>query len=540
MLERRWRALTAAVLRRAGARRHPPESGGPLCVFCVAAILAPLADVAAEQPAAAPRPNVLLVVFDDLNDWTEVLSSPGLATPNLKRLADDGVVFTRAYAASPICNPSRVALMTGVAPSVSGIYHNKQVMPAAKTWIAEAATLPRHFRDHGYIAAGYGKLFHHTQQAHYEGEWTPGRVVSWQAALEARLPEAAQSRTELPVFPRHFGVLPDSWDRGDRSKMQQDTLNTERAVAFLAEEHGRPFFLALGIYRPHSRYYAAERYWERVPRDTIQLAPGIAPDDLDDVPPFGKMVALSDRFNTVPPYRDEAPGDFVSTDAYPDHLVEGMGDGGMAQPYLRSTDTYRDAVRAYLAASVYADDLLGRVLDALDGSDYADNTIVVVLSDHGYHLGEKQHWHKFALWERATRVPLIVRSPALPGRGARVHTPVSLLDVYPTLLSLAGLPPPRHSLSGTDLLPLLRNEPGKRRRAVVTTYYPGFHAVRDERYRYIRYPDGSDELYDLRDDPWEWHNLAAAPDKHGVVSRLAAQIPAEDAPYAVPAREPVD
>ncbi len=475
--------------------------------------------------------NVLFVFFDDMNDWTEVLSDPGIATPHLNRLAEQSAVFEYAYCAAPICNPSRVAAMTGVRPTNSGIYHNRQIPVIADHWIANVRTLPLHFQDQGYIAGGFGKIYHHLHQEYYEDQWTPGRVVSWNAEAEAILPEVAEKKYELPVFPRHFGYLPDDWDRDDPGKMQQDTANTRRTIEFLSEDHAKPFFLALGIYRPHSRFYSAKRYWNRFPAETIQLAAGIMEGDLEDVPAYGRMLALSQRFNMVPAYQGETHSDFSDLENLPDSIVPGVGDGGMAQPYLVENNLYVEAVRAYLAATAYADDMLGQVLNALEVSEYADNTIVVIASDHGYHLGEKQHWHKFALWERATRIPFIIRIPGQTDEGIRVASPVSLLDLYPTLLTLCGLEKPGHPLDGYDLSPLIRGLASNRGAPVVTTYYPGYHAVRDEQFRYIRYPDGSGELYDMIADPWEWSNLAAHEDYEGIIKALSFYIPQHEEPY---------
>ncbi len=478
------------------------------------------------------RPNVLFVFFDDMNDWTEVLSESGLPTPNLDRLAQRSAVFTQAYCAAPICNPSRVSLMTGVHPSRSGIYHNAQVYTQANHWIANVRNLPQHFRDNGYLAAGYGKLFHHKQQEHFEHCWSEGYVNSFSWEEEDRLPEVAENKIEIEGWPDHYGYLPDDWDRDDPEKMSQDTKNAVKTIQLLEDKHDQPFFVALGIYKPHTRYYAAKRYWDRVPEALLEGPPGYKAKDLEDVPPYGRMLALSNLFNREPPYGDETPyGDYGDLDEVDGTLLK--ADRYNTQNYLVASGHYRSAVRAYLAAYLYADDLLGRVLDALERSAYADNTIVVVSSDHGYQLGEKESWHKFDLWERSVRVPLLISLPGVTDGGSRFSTPVSLLDLYPTLVSLCGLSPPGHTLDGFDLAPILNGLADERGKPVVTTYYRNYHSVRNSRFRLIYYPDGTGELYDMKKDPWEWLNLFENPRYGGVRQSLVRSLPEVNEPYSV-------
>ena len=477
------------------------------------------------------KPNVLFVIFDDMNDWTEVLSEPGLPTPNLERLANKSAVFTQAYCAAPICNPSRVSLMTGVHPSQSGIYHNAQIYTQADHWIAKVRNLPLHFQDNGYLAAGYGKLFHHRQAGLFRHMWSKGHVVPYSQEKEDRLMQVAEKKFDIDLWPHNYGWLPDDWDRDDPNKMSQDTENTLRVIELLKKKHDKPFFAALGIYKPHTRYYAAKRYWDRVPEKFIDVPPGYRPKDLEDVPPYGRMLALSNQFNNQPPYGRETPyGDYRN-------LVEVNGtllkaDEPNSFNYLVQSGNYRTALQAYLAAYLYADDLLGRVLDALEMSEYAKNTIVVMASDHGYHWGEKDHLHKFDLWERAVHVPFMISVPDVTDRGSRHATPVSLLDLYPTLVSLCGLSQPGHPLDGFDLSSVIKGQSEERGKPVVTTYYRNYHSVRDNRYRLIQYPDGTGELYDMLRDPWEWKNLYQNPDYNGVKKALANHIPIRNEPYS--------
>ena len=482
--------------------------------------------------AAAERPNVLFVFFDDMNDWTEVLSDDGLPTPNLDRLAKQSAVFTQAYCAAPICNPSRVSLMTGVHPSQSGIYHNAQVYTRADHWIANVRNLPLHFQDNGYLAAGYGKLFHHKQAGQFTHMWSEGYVEPYSQEKEDLLMEVAEKKYEIDLWPHNYGYLPDDWDRDDPNKMSQDTENTMRVIELLNQEHERPFFAALGIYKPHTRYYAAKRYWDQVPEKFLNIPPGYKPKDLEDVPPFGRMLALSNQFNNQPPYGRETPyGDYRNLDEVNGTLIK--ADEPNSFNYLIESGNFKTALQAYLAAYLYADDLLGRVLDALEASDYADNTIVVMASDHGYHWGEKDHLHKFDLWERAVRVPLMISIPGKTSGGSRHATPVSLLDLYPTLVSLCGLSQPGHPLGGFDLSPVIHGQSDERGKPVVTTYYRNYHSVRNDRYRLIQYPDGMGELYDMETDPWEWTNLYQDSDYAGVKKVLTGYIPVLNEPYTV-------
>ncbi len=516
-----------------GRTRMSDEKGGAIkslilraaaLTFAAGTALCVQGAVFASDKSEQSRPNVLLVVFDDLNDWVKPLSDAPSATPNLSAFARESAVFTQASTASPVCNPSRVALLTGVHPTVSGIYNNAQVYPRVDHWIKDARNLPQHFRDNGYIAAGYGKIFHHRHVEAYENAdiWTPGYYAPWNLEKEEALPEAAEMRIEIPGLKRHFGRLPDDWDRDDPSKMQQDTLNTLSAVNFLNGAHEKPFFLALGIYRPHTHWYAARRYWDKFPREKIALAEGVKEGDLDDVPPYGRLLAYADAGDK------RSPEDYADLKAMPEFAERAPFMRNLRQDYLVDHDLYKDAQRAYLASVAYADDMFGRVMAALEASGYADNTIVVVVSDHGYHLGEKEHWHKSTMWERSMRVPFMIRDVRPDRKNVRIDTPVSLLDVFPTLVDMTGINAPMHDLNGVDLAPVLSGERRDRGRPVISTLYRGFHSVRNDQYRYIRYPDGTTELYDLKKDPWEWSNLSGSDRYAPIMKELNSWIPSTE------------
>ncbi len=439
--------------------------------------------------SAQSKPNVVFVAFDDLNDWWLEPESP-LHMPNLDRLARQGISFTQAYTASPACNPSRAALLLGRAASSTGIYGNRSDWRRAQP---EAVTLPRFFIDHGYRVEGAGKIFHH----HFNSAFhDPASFHHFQ-------------KMQLDVMPRrklngiYHGVTSPNYDWGPWPMAETeapDVRTVDFGIDFLERPHSEPFFLAIGIFRPHMPFFAPPKYFSHYPRDQVVM-PKRLEGDLDDIPSGGMALWSANRrfFDTLKREEGESPG------------------------------TWEAAVRAYQASSTFADHQLGRLLDALAMSPHRNNTIIVVWSDHGYHLGEKEHWEKFALWEKATRVPLIIVAPGVTQPGSRSTRPVSLLDLYPTLIELAGLPR-KDDLDGLSLVPLLKDPAQERARPAVMTYGRGNHAVRSERWRYIRYADGSEELYDEEADPNEWRNLASDPAHTRVIERLQEWLPKQDAP----------
>ena len=443
------------------------------------------------------RPNVLFIAVDDLNDWIEPLGGhPQTRTPNLSRLAGEGVLFTRAYTPSPSCNPSRTALLTGQHTTTSGMYSNyqwwREVLP-------HAVTLPRYFADNGYWAGGGGKIFHNNQP-------DPGSWDDYFPSLEEHMPSSPRPEGEgtvnMPAFPDMYGAF--DWAPLDvPDEAMGDSRSVAWAIEALEREHEKPFFLAVGIYRPHLPWYVPRKYFEMFPLDEVQL-PRLLDDDLLDVP---------------------------------ERAVEIARRGGNYHEHVLAADQWREGVQGYLASIAYADAMVGLLLDALDASPHADNTVVVLWSDHGWQLGEKEHWRKFALWENLTRVVLMFRVPegtgALPGgtpAGVRSGRTVSLLDLYPTLVELGGLPE-KEGLDGRSLAPLLKDPDAAWDRPVITTYQFGEYAVRDERFQYIRYIDGSEELYDLEADPEEWNNIAGDSGFASAKARLSALLPGHPAPF---------
>ena len=431
------------------------------------------------------RPNVLLVAIDDLNDWVRFLGGhPDTKTPNMDRLASRGVLFDNAHCQGPICNPSRTSLMYGLRPSTTGIYMNRPT-PWQVPAFGRRVSMPRHFAAHGYKTLTTGKIYHGSGLPKNDFE-----VVGPRHSQRIKLDQQIQQN-----LPKGGAGL---WDFGPQAYEEAkfiDHVDATWAAERLREPHDRPFVMAVGFYRPHVPFYAPERIFHDVPRNTVTLPP-VKDDDRDDLPESAKTLTT---IGSPPPHR-----------------------------WFVENKKWKEAVQAYLACIRWTDEQVGRVLDALDSGPYADNTLVVLYSDHGFHLGEKQRWAKFSLWERSTHVPLIVAGPGIAG-GKRCHRPVELLSIYPTLIDLCGLEA-RADLDGTSLGPLLDNPDAPWAPPAITTLGLNNHAIRTERWRYIRYADGAEELYDHASDPNEWRNLAGDPQHADLKARLARWLPKTNVP----------
>lgn len=445
------------------------------------------------QPAAAAQPpNVLFIAMDDLNDWTGYLGGhPQVRTPNLDRLAAASVAFHNAHCAAPACNPSRTAIMTGISPHVSGLYDNGQKM---REILPEVELLPAYFRRHGYRATGSGKMLHYFIDAR-----------SWDDYFPAKESENPLPRTLYPD-PRPLSLpvggpwqyVETDWGplHANESEYGGDWLVADEVCRQLSEPKDRPFFLACGIYRPHEPWFVPAKHFEPFPLENIQLPPGYREDDLEDLPPEGQR---------------RGPNRYFA--------------------HIQKQGQWKRGIQGYLASIYFADTVLGRVLKALEEGPHARNTIVILWSDHGWHLGEKQHWQKFTLWRACTRVPLIIQVPeGAPGlkdgtRPSVVQAPVSLVSLYPTLLELCGLPPRREN-QGPSLVPLLQNsEHGWPHAALTFLAQPGGFSVSDRDWRWIHYPNGDEELYDIAHDPHEWTNLLHQASSHPQAERLKAYTP---------------
>ena len=434
---------------------------------------------AATRPTDDARhPNVLLIVIDDMNDWVAPLNDrrrgkPMIETPNLAALAAQGILFANAHTPAPLCVPARASIVTGLYPR-----NGRATVGALQGRRFDGTvTITEHFRNHGYRAIGGGKLYPPIDDAarHWD-EYLP-----FDRAVDEKRQGPAMNG--IPLLER------DQFDWGP-TEVPEERLVDARIAAWAVErlqalDAERPFFLGVGFHLPHLPWYLPPRWLYRAPIETVQL-PAVAEDDLEDVPAQGRKRALN------VPHRKN-----VADYALSDHRRV-LASGG-----------WRSAVQAYGAANAFIDSMLGLVLKGLRESPHYDNTIVVVLSDNGWHLGAKQHWRKGTLWEESTRVPLVIRFPGrLPG-GRVMHAPASLVDVYPTLVRLARLPPPPHALDGVALDQVARGQIPQR--LVLTAWDRGYVAVRERHWRYIRYSADAGELYDHRRDPMERINLLAAP-----------------------------
>lgn len=450
------------------------------------------------------QPDVLFISIDDLNDWVGPLGGhPQAKTPNLDRLATRGMVFTNAYAPAAVCNPSRTAILTGLSPASSGVYDNATDWRNAKN-LSGIPTIPRYFKDKGYRTVGAGKLFH-SSTFNAWAYFGYNDLTAWDAyfpSLERQLPDEPTPHDR----PANGNPLSEKFDWSAVSTtdmaMGDGQVVTWSVAQILAKSRSAKFN-AVGIYRPHLPWYVPQKYLDMYPLADIVL-PTVLENDLDDVP---ELIIQQGR----------GGGDLSPTAMHAWILKD------------ETKGRWREGVRAYLASISFADAMLGHLLDALERSGRADKTIIILWSDHGWHLGEKARWSKESLWRESTRVPLIVVAPGITAAGSTTSATVSLMDLYPTMVELAGLKMPEH-LEGVSLVPLLKNPAAKWDRAAISTNGFRNHAVSTNQYRYLRYSDGTEELYDLYSDPNEWHNLANDPKLDNVIKDLAALLPKHDEP----------
>lgn len=449
-----------------------------LCVLC-----------GSTRATTADKPmNVLMLIADDLNSW--LLENPGRYTgkviaPNLKALAASGVNFKYAYTAAPVCSPSRTAFFSGVAPWKSGVYNNAQTIDKSEPLNRDAVlSLAGLFKKGGYSTFGYGKITHGwDQKEHWDEHIGHKRDPSPPGA-----PLAGLSGGEQDWGPIH---IPE--------EKMNDTGGANKAIAVLEQQHDKPFFLAYGTFNPHMPWYVPQKYFDMYPLDQIVL-PELKEDDLDDLPPLAR--AVSD------------------------------GPGGFADKVIKS-GKHKEAVQAYLATTTYVDTQMGRVLDALERSPYKDNTIVVLLTDHGFHLGEKLHWQKTTLWEEGTHTLLMFRAPGVTQVGGVSERFVSLLDIYPTLAELCRLTPPAY-LDGRSLVPLLKDPNAPWESTAITGLCDktktdlAYVSIRHELGRYTRYGSDEEEFYDTTQDPHEWANQIDQPEYADIINKLRALVPGSD------------
>lgn len=439
---------------------------------------------AAAQQTAARRPNVLLIMADDLNNDMGMYGHRLVKTPNLDRLAARGVRFDRAYNQFPLCSPSRVSLLTGLRPDSTRIY---ELQTHFRTTVPDVVTLPQLFKRNGYVAARVGKIYHYGN---------PGQIgtnglddpASWDAVVNPRGIDKDEEPVLTNLLPnRGLGSTLAFYASPAPDEQHTDGKVATETIALLETHKDRPFFIAAGFYRPHCPYIAPRKYFDMYPLDRIHV-PRFTPDQIAALPPPALW--------TRPP------------------------NWGLAE------DGLRRSIQAYYASISFLDAQAGRILEALDRLRLTDHTIVVFLSDHGYHLGELGQWMKMSLFERSARTPLVIAGPGI-ARGVSSRT-VELLDLYPTLGELAKLSPPA-GLEGRSLTPLLKDAKATWNRPAFTqvtrggreTGFMGY-SVRTDRWRYIEWDEGKRgrQLYDEHDDPAELRNLADDPKHEKVVAEM--------------------
>ncbi|MCR4413818.1 MAG: sulfatase [Thermoguttaceae bacterium] len=434
-----------------------------MCRIAIAFLVLAASSLAAE---AAGKPNVLMIAVDDLNNWIGCLGvHPQVKTPQIDRLAARGTLFCNAHCQSPLCNPSRASLLTGLRPSTTGIYG---LVPGIRDVerLKAHVTLPQHFAAAGYFTATSGKVYH---DGSIKPKDRPKEFHVWGPA------------PGMPLPPRKFVDTPDKMravDWGVFPENDADQADWKIADACIAQLQSvpadKPFFVCVGFRLPHVPCFASKKWFDLYPGEDGIALPPVQMDDRRDTPEFSWYLHW------------KLPEPRLS--------------------WLIRANQWRSLVRCYLASTTFMDSQVGRVLDALERTGRARETIVVLWSDNGWHLGEKGITGKNTLWDPGTNVPLIFAGPGVSA-GAKCTQPAELLDIYPTLIELCGLAP-REGLEGHSLVPQLRDARTPRPWPAITTHNQNNHGVRSEHWRYIRYADGSEELYDYRADPHEWKNLA--------------------------------
>lgn len=479
------------------------------------------------------EPNIVFIAVDDLNDWVGYLGGhPDTKTPNIDKLAKRGVYFTNAYTVSPICGPSRASVLTGQRPETTGVYHN---VGAYKDYVPNVTALPQFLRKNGYHVMGAGKINHSMSMLYPEnfdeygpsagaigGPFTleelnltpkkqfkrldihgaesnqksgivknvyPGKIIK-RGTLSATLPLNGINN----VLDRPFnGYNTFDWGPVDVTDDEMpDGKVAKWAEQKLSQSYEKPFFLGVGFYRPHQPFYAPRKYFDAFTDVDISL-PKVIDNDLDDLS--------------------------IPASYYAHYPWSGSFDR------VQKQHKWQDGVKGYLAAIHFADAQIGRVLDALDNSAHKDNTLIVLWSDHGWELGEKEHWGKHTAWEGSTRVPFVIVPPKnMNIKNSSNNSFVSLLDIYPTIADYANVAIPTY-LEGKSLKSLVDGKQDKVRDYSITTLGRASYAIRKGNWKYIHYFDGSEELYNLSIDSHEWHNLASKTEQQNRLYELRTLVP---------------
>ena len=461
-------------------------------------LLFPLIFLLVPQLHAATKPNVLFIAIDDQNDWVGAFGGHPLAkTPHMDRLAARGTIFLNAHCQAPLCNPSRTSLMLGLRPTSTGIYGLSPWFRTVEA-LKDRVALPQHFKANGYRTLSTGKVYHGgAGGGGKKGAGAAGMpefdVVGRAGGLGARPEKKLVPPTPMGNNPLvDWGVFPHKDE--DKGDYQAASWTIEQLKSAPKDQ---PFFLAAGFFLPHVPCYATQKWFDLYPDDDSVL-PKVKADDRDDTPRFSWYL----HWNLPEP----------------------------RLKWVQENHQWRNLVRSYLACMSFVDSQVGRILTTLEETGQAENTIVVIWGDHGWHLGEKGITGKNTLWDRGTKVPLIFAGPGV-SKGGRSTQPAELMDMYPTLVELAGLPP-RADLEGISLVPQLKDAATKRERPAITSHNQGNHAVRSEHWRYIHYADGTEELYDMQSDPNEWTNIAGKTEFAGILAEHRKWLPKIDLPPA--------
>lgn len=411
------------------------------------------------------KPNVVMLIVDDMNDYGWG-GAENVKTPNLDRLREQSVVFNNSYCPAPVCIPSRAATLTGISPHKTGVYLNGGDPWKTSKKLKEAETLAELFKRNGYYTYGRGKIYHKNLE-------------------EGRLEKNFDNR---PIYEGGFGPFPDKEHRVYSEKdifsefwgVQAfedsefpDNKNTEAVMEFLEEDQDKPFFITLGLWRPHTPFTAPQRFFDLYDPDTIPIPEAYNKNDLDDIPEFAQN--LLDPFG-----RFEVAG-------------------------ADNVETWKRFLHGYYAATSFADWNVGRIMKAIEESPHADNTIFIFFTDNGFHVGAKNHWEKNTLWEASALSPMSIKMP--DGFTSQVDSPVGLIDVYPTLVDMCNLKTPDQELDGKSLRPFLEKEGYEWDRPAITFFGEDMLSIRTKNYRFIQYPDGTVEFYDHTKDPNEFNNL---------------------------------
>lgn len=456
-------------------------------LIAVSGIVLLLPDPVNAQDKIHASPNIVMIVIDDLNNYIGAMGHSVAKTPHIDRLAKEGVLFTRAQCPAPLCGPSRAAVLTGLRPSTTGIYGmiDDEKIKDVNEQTRSTVFLHDYFKNAGYYLMGIGKIFHHhaPEGLFHESGGASGYGPKPQTRFHWN---RKGTETDWGAFPLADNQMPDD-------------AAVNWTIDRLNRTYEKPFFLTVGLIRPHVPWYVPQKWFDLYDTASLPLPPYL-PGDRKDLPSIAERI---DDWPMMP-----------------------------TTEWARTSGQWRNMLQAYLACISYTDHNVGRILDALRKSPYFQNTIVLLWSDHGYRMGEKNRFAKMALWEQATRAPLIVSGPGIPPE-MKINIPVELLSIYPTLTEICGLKPNKKN-EAPSLVPLFSGKKQKWQPAL-TTWGRQNHALRTDAFTYIRYENGEEELYDTRKDPNEWYNLAKIDAYKRQINRMKRYLPKQNSNWAADA-----